>query len=107
MNDQTVLSLLKSNLEKPSSVNDEYLVHLIEAAKAEIAREGIVLTETEEGYSSADGDLIQMYAAYLYRNRVSNNENYQTAAMYPQGMPYMLRLRLNNRLMEQKMEAVT
>lgn len=107
MDNQAILSLLKGNLEKLNSVNDEYLIHLIEVAKGEIAREGIVLTETEEGYSSADGDLIQMYAAYLYRNRVSNNENYQTAALYPQGMPYMLRLRLNNRLIEQKMEIVS
>ena len=107
MDNQAILSLLKGNLEKVNSVNDDYLIHLIEVSKAEIAREGIMLTETDEGYSSADGDLIQMYAAYLYRQRVTNSEGYQTAALYPQGVPYMLRLRLNNRLMEQMMEATS
>lgn len=114
MNEQAILAMLKANLEKVNSVNDAYLNQLIGVAKAEIAREGVVLnaTETEDPetgeisvtYSMDDANLIVMYTAYLYRNRASNGEGYSTAALYPQGMPYMLRLALNNHLFSQKME---
>lgn len=104
MDDQTILSMLKMNLEKPNRVADEYLQNLIKAAKSEIRREGIILAETDGAYSEDDANMIVMYAAYLYRNRVSTTEGYQTTAMQPQGMPYMLRLTLNNHLFSQKME---
>lgn len=97
--------MLKNNLEKVNSVNDGYLSQLIEASILEIEREGVVLAYTEEsGYSIDDGNLIVMYAAYLYRCRVPSTEGYQTAALNPQGMPYMLRIALNNRLMYQATE---
>lgn len=97
MDEQAILVMLKADLEKPNSVNDEYLSQLIEVAKAKIAKEGVELVAGDDGYSVEDCNLIVMYAAYLYRNRVSNNEGYQTAALYPQGMPYMLRYALNER----------
>lgn len=107
MDDQAILKMLKMNLEKPNSVADEYLSNLIKVAKSEIAREGIDLIETDGTYAEDDANLIVMYAAYLYRNRVSTTEGYQTTAMQPQGMPYMLRLALNNHLFSQKMETQT
>lgn len=104
MDDQAILNMLKMNLEKPNSVADEYLQNLVKAAKSEIVREGITLADDEGVYAYDDANLIVMYAAYLYRNRVSTTEGYQTTAMQPQGMPYMLRLALNNHLFSQKME---
>lgn len=112
MNNQAILTMLKANLEKVNSVNDEYLSQLANVAKAELAREGVEITvanvenpqtgETEETYGIDDVNLIVMYAAYLYRDRVSTAEGYSTAALHPQGMPYMLRYAINNRLFEQK-----
>lgn len=106
--------MLKANLEKINSVNDAYLNQLISVAKAEITREGVVLNTTEATdpdaggisttYSMDDANLIVMYAAYLYRNRAGNGEGYSTTALHPQGMPYMLRLALNNHLFSRKME---
>lgn len=108
MDKQALLTMLKSNLEKVSSVNDDYLSQLIDVSILEIEREGVVLAYDEEsGYSIDDGNLIVMYAAYLYRRRVPGTEGYQTAALNPQGMPYMLRLALNNRLMYQATEVAT
>lgn len=104
--------MLKANLEKVNSVNDNYLTQLIGVAKVELAREGVVITatpvedsqtgETEDIYTMDDANLMVMYAAYLYRERVSTVEGYSTAALHPQGMPYMLRYAINNRLFEQK-----
>lgn len=102
MNDQAMLQMLKANLEKPNSVNDGYLSQLIEVAKSEIKREGITLSESGGAYVMDDANLIVMYAAYLYRERVQNGKGYSTAALHPQGMPYMLRLALNNHLFAQK-----
>lgn len=109
MTNQAILAMLKANLEKVNSINDDYLLNLISVAKSEIRREGITITpevvEEEEVYTTDDGNLIVMYAAYLYRMRVSVTEGYQSAALRPQGMPYMLRYALNNRLFAQKMGA--
>ena len=103
MNEQAILAMLKANLEKVNSVNDPYLVQLIQIAISEIQREGVVITVNDGVYALEDADLIVMYAAYLYRNRASGNRGYDTAALNPQGMPYMLRLRLNNRIFSGKM----
>lgn len=96
--DETILSLLKGDLEKRNSVEDEYLESLIEVAKSRIADEGITIKNT-----MGDMQLVEMYAAYLYRRRTGNAEGYRTEAMNPQGMPYMLRLALNSRLMKECM----
>lgn len=94
------LSLLKANLELRNKTQDDYLDHLIKSAKEEIATEGITLND-----SSGDTNLVVMYAAYLYRRRAGNEKGYNTEALNPQGMPYMLRYALNNRLMSEKMRA--
>ena len=101
MDDQAILKMLKQDLELTSSIADEYLQNLISAAKSNIRIEGIALPESS--YDADDAHLIVMQAAYLYRNRVSNGEGYTTAALHPQGEPYMLRLAKNNKLFSQKM----
>ena len=53
-----------------------------------VAREGVVLTSP---YSVEDGQLIIMYAAYLFRKRATD-----------EGMPRMLRWALNNRIFGKK-----
>ena len=93
--------MLKANLEKRNSINDGYLTQLISAAKSAIAQEGITLSESE--YEEDEANLIVMYAAYLYEMRRPSSDRYRTDNLYPQGMPYMLRLALNNRLFSQKM----
>lgn len=103
--------MLKANLEKRNSLNDEYLRDLIiPAAISEIQREGITLhTEEVEGETDytdmEEVNVIIMQAAYYYRQRVSSTENYQTAALHPQGEPYMLRIAKNNLIFSQKMRA--
>lgn len=84
-----MLTMTKLNLEIPAAntLFDAYINNLIDAAKQMISREGIVLTESIE-----DGNLVVMYAAYLYRKRAEDT---------PQ-MPRMLRYALNNRLFSQK-----
>ena len=84
-----ILTMTKINLEIPASntLFDSYILNLIEAAEQMIAREGIVLTDTVE-----DGNLVTMYAAYLYRKRANDTPV----------MPRMLRYALNNRLFSQK-----
>lgn len=98
MTDSDILAMLKANLEIVNGIHDTYLDQLIEVAKAEIKREGITLSDD-------DANLIVMYAAWLYRNRASDNHvmQYNTAAFSAQGMPRMLRYALNNRLLSQKM----
>ena len=83
------LAMTKLNLEIPTAntLFDSYITNLITAAEQMISREGIVLTESIE-----DGNLVVMYAAYLYRKRAEDT---------PQ-MPRMLRYALNNRLFSQK-----
>lgn len=99
MDKTVVLSLLKADLEKRNSVNDEYLDKLIDVAVDRIRAEGITLSESVD-----DLQLVSMYAAYLYRRRTGNNEGYSTEALNPQGMPYMLRLALNNRIFAEGMQ---
>lgn len=84
-----ILTMTKLNLEIPASntLFDEYITNLIEAAEQMISREGIVLTDSVE-----DGNIVTMYAAYLYRKRANDTPV----------MPRMLRYALNNRLFSQK-----
>jgi hypothetical protein len=95
-----IKELLKADLEKmvlPEATN-KYLDTLITVAIAEIQREGITLkttadsTETVVSYDTDDSQTIEMYAAYLYRKRADGDN----------GMPRMLRYRLNNRVFSQK-----
>lgn len=89
MNEQTMLTMLKANLEiiAANTAYDNYLKQLLQVAQQMIAREGITLTTTIE-----DGNLVVMYAAYLYRKRAEDTPV----------MPRMLRYALNNRLFSEK-----
>lgn len=95
MTDADLLEMLRANLQMVSTAHDVYLGQLISAAKAAIAREGITLEDNIE-----DNGLIVMYAAYLYRDRVTGeagDSTYSTAAHSAKGMPKMLRYALNQR----------
>lgn len=103
-----ILAMLKANLEIVNTIQDTYLNQLITVSLSEIAREGITLNVTNNQYSFDDANLIVMYAAYLYRNRATDERtigSYNTAAFASQGMPRMLRYALNNRLLSEKMSA--
>lgn len=83
MDKSEILTILKIDLQISSDALDVYLRGLIDAAEAFIMREGITLAQTAE-----DAQLIEMYAAYLYRKRRDTEAE----------MPRMLRWSLNNRL---------
>lgn len=89
MTDAEILTNVKLNLAIMRSNWDGYLTTLIGAAKNEIAREGITLSSSID-----DGNLVVMYAAYLFRKRDKDDA----------GMPRMLRYALNNRLLSEKGE---
>ena len=84
---EEILVALKIDLQIATDKMDIYLLQLIQAARAYIKTEGIVLD-----CSTGDGMLVEMYAAYLYRRRREENVT----------MPRMLRWALNNRLFSQK-----
>ena len=96
-----ILTLTKNNLEIRNTIQDTYLQHLIGSSISAIKDEGVEFT-TGGDYTDDEADLIVMYAAYKYRQRVGNGE-YTTAALNPQGMPYMLRYALNQKIFSQKM----
>ena len=88
MTNEEILTLLQVDLGEmyPSQQRQAYLNQAISAAQAFISREGINLTDSVE-----DGQLVEMYAAYLVRKRATE-----------EAMPRMLRWALNNRLFSQK-----
>ena len=92
MNDADVLIILCAdlNLLEPDDTKKEQLRQYIRAAVAFISREGMELSEP---YSAEDGQLIEMYAAYLFRKRDSDS-----------GMPRMLRWALNNRILGRRLD---
>lgn len=94
MTDATILEMTKSNLQivQGNTLQDSYLQMLIKSAQEMITREGITLTDSIE-----DGNLVVMYAAYLYRKRADDAPV----------MPRMLRYALNNRLFSQKVRGST
>jgi len=90
MTDQQTLVLVKADLQLMTSANDVLLLHLIDAAKAAIEREGI------QADGSADYDAIVVsYAAYLFRKRAASETS----------MPRFLRWMMNNILVSQKIKA--
>lgn len=94
MTDEEILeTFLLPDLEKLTvpETHRSFLLQLIASAKDQIAREGITLDLT----AVDDCLTVSMYAAYLYRRR----------AVADNGMPRMLRYRLNNRLFAEKMES--
>ena len=88
MTDAEILTMLQVDLGElfPSDARKAYLQQCISAARQFITREGINLTDSIE-----DGQLVEMYAAYLVRKRATTEP-----------MPRMLRWTLNNRLFSQK-----
>lgn len=88
MTDADILTMLQVDLGELylSEQRKAYLQQAIGAARAFISREGISLTGSIE-----DGQLVEMYAAYLVRKRATE-----------EAMPRMLRWALNNRLFIQK-----
>ena len=98
------LNALKMNLQLLTATQDEYLGLLLDAAAANMARQGI----RDDG--SADYEMCQVdYAAYLYRKRAANTaENAGKSAFSPGGggtaMPRFLRYNLNNLLASQHIQ---
>lgn len=90
MDENAILTVLKIDLQISSDALNEFLLGLIRAAKAFIVREGITLADTAE-----DAQLVEMYAAYLYRKRREATAE----------MPRMLRWALNNRVFSGKVRA--
>lgn len=86
--DADLLTMLKVDLGITSEAYDTRLGTYLDAAKAEIAREGIALDDT-----IGDCQLVVLYASWMWRKRDSG-----------EAMPRMLRYRLNNRLFSQKMK---
>lgn len=91
MQDDLLLVMLKQDLDILHTQKDGQLTNYIKIAKEMIAREGIILGEAYE-----DQGLVVMYAAWLYRKRVSGDP-----------MPRMLRAGLNNKLFSQKAKVIT
>jgi len=93
-----LLTMLKFDLGiTTTTAYDERLTQYIQSAILSIIREGATIaTESDGVYSIAsvdDATLIVMYAAWLWRKRDSG-----------EGMPRMLRYKLNNRIMAEKMQ---
>lgn len=88
--DNKILVPLKIDLQISSDALDSYLLDLIHAAQEYIKTEGITLSGSDPG----DVMLVEMYAAYLYRERRNTGDASK--------MPRMLRWALNNRLFSQK-----
>ena len=90
MPENQILVPLKIDLHISSDALDSYLLDKIHAAEEYIKTEGITLDLANKG----DSDLVEMYAAYLYRERRNTGDSSK--------MPRMLRWALNNRLFQQK-----
>lgn len=81
-----LLAALKIDLGITSTAFDDRLNSRIATAQERIAAEGATLTNSE-----GDQDLVVMYAAWLWRSRVTGEK-----------MPDMLRYALNNRVLSEK-----
>lgn len=90
MTQADLLTLLQADLNilSPDPTRLAQLNHLIEVALQLITREGVTL---QEPFSAEDGQLVIMYAAYLFRKRATG-----------EAMPRMLRWALNNRVFSAK-----
>ena len=91
MDNSTILTILKTDLQISVDAYDNLLENYIKLAKKAIETEGIILTESAE-----DGMLVESYAAWLARKRKDNVP-----------MSRMLRYMLNNRLLSEKMQSET
>lgn len=91
MNLPAMLPALKIDLNITADVYDDRLLARMRTAVERITAMGITLTGSE-----ADRDLVLMYAAWLWRERITGD---------PMGR--MLQQALNNRLLGQKARAET
>lgn len=93
MTQADLLTLLQAdlNLLSPDATRLAQLEHLIQVSLQLISREGVTL---QEPYSAEDGQLVIMYASYLFRKRATDEP-----------MPRMLRWALNNRIFSEKARA--
>lgn len=89
MDNSTILTILKTDLQISVGAYDDLLTNYIKLAKVAIETEGIKLTDSVD-----DGMLVEVYAAWLARKRKENVP-----------MSRMLRYMLNNRLLSEKMSA--
>lgn len=89
MDKEVMMQALKIDLGITTTAYDVRLLQLLEAAKDAIRIEGIRLNEQ----SISDGNLVVMYAAWLWRKRDAAGD-----------MPRSLRWMLNNRLFSQKLQ---
>lgn len=89
MDKDTMLTALKVDLGITTASYDERLGQYIDAARAAIETEGITIDDT----LVSDGNLVVMYAAFLWRKRDTQ-----------EGMPRMLRWMMNNRLFSEKLQ---
>ena len=87
MNESTMLDMLKIDLGITTTAYDERLLQYLTSARDAITKEGITLDDSV----ISDGNLVVMYAAWMWRKRATN-----------EGMPRMLRWQLNNRLFGEK-----
>lgn len=87
MNDTAMLAALKIDLGISTTAYDERLAQYLISAQAAITEEGIELDTAD----LSDANLVVLYAAWMWRKRDSG-----------EGMPRMLRYRLNNRLFSGK-----
>ena len=86
MTDEDILKILQADLNilSPDDAKMLLMEQDIQSAKAFMEREGVVFSTP---YTIEDGQLIEMYAAHLFRKRNSGEE-----------MPRMIRWALNNRI---------
>lgn len=91
MNNEELLTVLKSDLQMITAANDGYLGGLLQLAQKLMQREGIVMDE-----NNLEHQMVQVqYAAYLFRRRGGS----ETA------MPRFLRYELNNLIFSRKGDA--
>ena len=88
--EERIITMLKIDLQISSDAVDSFLLGKIHAAEEYISTEGITLDYANSG----DVDLVEMYAAYLYRERRNTGDTSK--------MPRSLRWALNNRLFHEK-----
>ncbi len=95
MTQEDLLTLLQADLNilQPDATRTAQLTQLINAALQLISREGVTL---QAPFSAEDGQLVVMYAAYLFRKRAT-----------AEPMPRMLRWSLNNRIFSAKAQGVS
>ena len=89
MSDQELLGMIKVDLGISKTAYDTRLGQMIEAAKESIEEEGATLDLT----SYNDAQIVVMYVEWMWRRRDTMEQ-----------MPRMLRYKLNNRILSEKMK---